>query len=384
VKIGIMTMQRIPNYGSFLQAYGLKKVIEELGHEVEFVDYIAGPAIVENKISPMIEKTIVERMIRKLGIIFCFTKEKRKIAHMYKKISLFFKTYSKTLLLLGVNSKKNYHAQVDVLVIGSDEVFNVLQGNDDVGYSLELFGKDNCGNKLISYAASFGNVTYEKLHKYQVDVDIAQLLLNFDSISVRDSNSKDIVQILTGKDALIHLDPVLISDFSNEMKYRVKDKNYIIVYSYSNRINEEEGKAIREFAKKKNKKLICIQGVQEFCDKFIYGNPFEILCYFKNADYIITDTFHGSIFSIINHKPFLSIVRNSINGKYGNEEKLLFLLTKLGLEDRILNDLGKIEELMEIPINYCKTDHIRCIERNRSIAYLKRHLTTSYGEVINL
>lgn len=68
--------------------------------------------------------------------------------------------------MLGVTEEMNYNPELDCLVIGSDEVFNCIQKNSNVGYSPELFGKDNRAKKLITYAASFGNTTLEKLDRY--------------------------------------------------------------------------------------------------------------------------------------------------------------------------------------------------------------------------
>lgn len=78
--------------------------------------------------------------------------------------------------MLGIDKKKRYRSKVDVLIIGSDEVFNCIQNNRDVGYSMELFGKSNRAKRLISYAASFGNATYDKLQQYGVCDELSYLL----------------------------------------------------------------------------------------------------------------------------------------------------------------------------------------------------------------
>ena len=72
----------------------------------------------------------------------------------------------KYMPLLGVTTEMNYNPVLDCLVIGSDEVFNCIQKNSNVGYSPELFGKDNHAKRLMTYAASFGNTTLEKLERY--------------------------------------------------------------------------------------------------------------------------------------------------------------------------------------------------------------------------
>lgn len=377
MKVGIMSMQRVRNYGSFLQAYGLKKMIEELGHEVEFVDYKVEPPLNVPNIVVSPKDSLFKRGLRKIYRIFKMQMPKEKnYKFMENQVRDFLHSYEERILpMLGIDDTRHYRSEVDVLVIGSDEVFNCLQASKEVGYSKELFGKDNHAKRLISYAGSFGNTTIERLQKYGVDKEVGALLSQFDAISVRDANSGNVVKTLTGIEPIYHLDPVLVSDYSNEEVGNVKKSNYIIVYAYSKRISEQEGKMIRAFARKEHKKLICIQSSHKFCDEYVSGTPFEILAYFKNADYIITDTFHGSIFSIINNKPFVTLVRKTEGDSYGNEEKLQDLLIRLGLEERIIKNMDQLEVLLKKPIDYNRVNHLRMQERERTLEYLRRQLT---------
>ena len=307
-KVGILSMQRIKNYGSFLQAYGLKKLIENIGHSVEFVDY-------------HIEKPIINETSGKNDKMNKAIKALKGNAPLFQKIQYiihknnFGKKYYK---LLDLPEKPNYTPQLDTLVIGSDEVFNCIQSNKNVGYSMELFGKNSHAKRMITYAASFGNTTLKKIKQYNKVEEITELLNNINSISVRDENSGKIVKDLTKKEVEYNLDPVLIYDYMNECnlipKLYIKEK-YMIVYAYANRISNEEAKYIKNFAKNKKLKVYAIGGPQKCADKFIDCSPFEVLAYFENAEMIITDTFHGSIFSIINQKPFVTIVRKS-KGNY--------------------------------------------------------------------
>lgn len=385
MKVGIMSMQRVRNYGSFLQAYGLKKTIESLGHEVEFVDYKVEPPL--NVPEPVVQKksALPIRVARKCyHMLKGQTAEEKNFWHMVDQRKEFFlHTYDREIRpMLGIDDTMHYRTQLDALVIGSDEVFNCLQESKDIGYSRELFGKDNQAKRLISYAGSFGNTTLKRLQHYGVDKEVGGLLKDFDAISVRDTNSGSVVKDLTGKEPFYHLDPVLISDYSAEEVKHINKKDYIIVYGYSGRITPEEGAIIREFAKKENKKLVCIQGTHKFCDEFVTGNPFEVLAYFKNADYIITDTFHGSIFSIINNKPFVTIVRKTVGESYGNEEKLTDLLARLDLKERMLTDMSQLESLLKAPIDYDKVKKIRDAEREKSIQYLREQLGDNSKEVM--
>lgn len=368
MKIGIMSMQRVINYGSYMQALGLKHTVESLGHEVEFVDYTVEPCIEQ-----IVPQTYKENKInRYVNSILNRITGKQKKYNINKKFSEDY--VNKMLPVLGVTNEMKYRTKVDTLIIGSDEVFNCLQRNPDVGYSKELFGANHNAKRLISYAGCFGNTTYERLEKYGVKDEIKGLLEKFDSISVRDDNSGKIVTKLLGKDPYYHLDPVLISDFTPFLKDNVKISDYIIVYAYLGRISDEEGKKITEFAKKRGKKLITISGIQSFCNEHIAATPEEILAYFKHADCIITDTFHGSIFSIINERPFVTIVRKTKDESYGNSEKVVDMLKRLKLDNRILDDINRLEDTMMQTIDYESVNQIRKEAREQTIKYLQENL----------
>ena len=103
------------------------------------------------------------------------------------------------------------------------------------------------------------------------------------------------------------------------------------MYGYSGRFSDSENAAIRSYARARRLKIICVGGVQGCCDRFVDCSPFEVLSLFRDAEGVVTDTFHGSIFSIINERPFLTVIRRSQGEGYGNEEKLRYLLDSLGL-----------------------------------------------------
>lgn len=359
MKIGILSMQRIKNYGSFLQAYGLKGVIEELGHQVEFVDYSIEKCIVEGTVGNRKLSKKVKTLLRKIYIRLKQGNNKGKFVEC---------DYNNYLKLLGITDEYKFRTKVDTLVIGSDEVFNCLQTNKDVGYSKELFGANNNAKRLISYAASCGTTTIEGLEKYKIKEEVSSLLKKFNAISVRDNNTGKVVKELTGKEPYYNLDPVFIFNFDELIPKSVDLKDYIVIYAYSNRITLEEGKYIRKFAKKHNKKLVCIGAEQKCCDICLKANPFELLAYIKNADYVITDTFHGSVFSIKYNKLFATIIRNS------NKQKLSDLLNRFELSSREVSDMSKLEDVLVNDINYDKVNEFLDKEINKTINYLKENL----------
>ena len=367
-KIGILSMQRINNYGSFLQAYAMKTMLEKMGHDVQFVDYHVGQPLIKDP--DLIQNGFLRKINKATSALMYDAPIKHKLQFIqYKK--QFSPKYHR---LLGLPKAMNYTPALDVLVIGSDEVFNCIQVNPNVGYSLELFGKDHRAKRLISYAASFGNTTLRKLEEYGKQNEIGGLLQNFHALSVRDANSADIIKKLTGREAQFHLDPVLAYDFINDCKQIPdieKKEKYLILYAYAGRITQKESDWISDYAHKKGLKIYTIGGVQKCADYFLDCSPFEVLSYFNKAEAVITDTFHGSIFSIITQRPFATLVRKSVNGAYGNEEKLTDLLTRLGLSDHIARQQDEISSILDIHVDYTSVNELLKTERERTWSYLR-------------
>lgn len=355
MNVGILSMQRVMNYGSFLQGFALKKTIEQLGHSCEFVDIEPGkifpglrrtPAFLLNKAWERYGKWDVLRRIRYTRVFQQRFREE------------FFE-------MLGVNVHQLSH--FDAVVIGSDEVFNFAQ-RVPWGFTPQLYGRVANADKVISYAASFGHTTMEDIEHYGVRNEISEALKSIQALSVRDVNSYKIVTDLTGKEPMKHVDPVLIFDYDSYVK-PVEEKDYIIVYTYPNRIkNKSEIAAIRAFARKHRKKLISIGFYFPWCDETVIPDPFEVLGYFKRADYIVTDTFHGSVISLKFNRPFAAMVRSS------NQQKMTSLLSQFHLEERIVDNMNQLEEKLLLRSDYEAVNAELQIERNRSLDYLRKNL----------
>ncbi|MDO5137603.1 MAG: polysaccharide pyruvyl transferase family protein [Oscillospiraceae bacterium] len=367
-------MQRILNYGSFFQAYSLKTILESLGHEVVFVDYrVEWPIALKHSY-----KT---KSLRHLRMI------KRMILHPYhydKKKDPLYEFFLPCYKLLGLSPTYHFREKVDVLVVGSDEVFNCLQENPDVGYSMELFGKNNNAKKLISYAASFGDTTLQRLKNYEVHEEIGAYLKRFDAISVRDNNSSEIVEKLCGIIPDQHFDPALISNLE-ELKWRECNlDHFMVVYGYKRRFSEEEGAAIMSFAQKRQLKVVILNASQIFGDVLIRCRPDEILGYFAKAEYVVTDTFHGTIFSVLYHKPFAVLCRTPDDTHYSNQNKLIDLIEKLQLEEQHVTRPENIGETLEREIDYNAIDRIRVVERERALSYLRKECGEENGNSTDL
>ena len=194
------------------------------------------------------------------------------------------------------------------------------------------------------------------------------------AISVRDQNSYDIVEKLTGVKAEMHLDPVLIYGYEKEITERKINypEKYMVVYSYQGRIKDKkEIKEITSFAKEHKLKLISIFCRYDWCDEAIIPEtPFDVLGWFKGAEYVVTDTFHGTIFSIITGRKFVTLVRKS--GKITNREKISSLLRLLGLEKRCVEEDKKmLRSKLVGSISWGYIDKVLVECRRRSITYIQ-------------
>ena len=367
--VSILSMQRVLNYGSFLQAYALKQLLLEHGAEqVYFMDIQSGkplPGYSLKKSSSLFRRIWRILKIVFIGKLFCRLRDKSFKKRVNESISACFP-------MLGLDEKPL--KTPDIVVIGSDEVFNCCQLSP-WGYTLQLYGKIPAVKRIISYAASFGHTTLEQLKKFHIDTEIGDALKTLSAISVRDENSYHIVYELTGVNPQIHLDPVLIYGFQKEIEGMAlpKVKDYIVIYSYQGRIKDRsEIQRICNFAKKENKKLLSIFCRYDWCDEAIIPNtPLEVLAWFKGADYVITDTFHGTIFSIITYKQFGTLIRLT------NVQKLTSLLCDLNLSDRCISAEKDMDVILKSPINYCVVEDILRKEREKALKFLCENIYCS-------
>jgi hypothetical protein len=356
MNVGILSMQRIKNYGSFLQAYALKSIVLQCGHSCSFIDILPGEQIPGLKRSFLFYlKKLFDRFFSLDFIIRIYYE-----FHYRNK----FRIFQNELIL----DRSNENLYFDLVIIGSDEVFNCTQVVP-WGFSLQLFGNIENTKKIITYAASFGHTSYEDLLRFNLNSKISDALKKVSSISVRDINSKEILIKNGFENISINVDPVLIYDFDHLIPHFDINEEYIIIYSYPNRMNnKEEINEIKKFAKYNNLKIYSIGFYFSWCDKILIPNPFEVLAYFKKAKYIITDTFHGTVLSIKYNKNFCTLVRES------NKQKLTFLLQQFSLEGRIVSEPLFISTILSNIINFESVNNKLIIEKNKSLNYLKYNL----------
>ncbi len=367
MKIAILSMQRIKNNGSFLQAYGLYEIVKRFGHDVEFIDF--NNELEAKKISPK-EGGYAKRILR--HVKHSILPRYRKINRAKKNNGIFRDSITQYQTLLGLDNtlilpgSKHY----DLLIIGSDEVFNICQFSDGkANIPWSLLGEKINANAIISYAASCGQTTVKELELIREKEHAARLLGQFSALSVRDANTYELVKELTGNSPAVHVDPVLLfENFPTDESFVVPDFKYLMVYAYTLRMeNKAEMMEVKKFARSNNLKILCVNCFQSWCDVQVIASPFAVLQYVKHAAYMVTDTFHGTVFSIRCNVPFCTFIRN------GNKSKLLYLLHQFGLEDRIVNGLD-IGTVMKRRIDFDKINGKLRVERDQAMAYLQKWL----------
>ena len=213
------------------------------------------------------------------------------------------------------------------------------------------------------------------INEHNMDAMVAAGINNIKAITVRDQNSADIVKHFSGKNVPIVCDPVLLHDFSRlfskekvERFRQAHPEKYCIVYSYDYNMNDDATvSAIRKYAVKRGLKVYSLGYFHKWCDENPNVSPLELFLWFRCADMVFTDTFHGSVISLSTEAQFISLIRN-------NQNKLAFLLKQYGVSERIVNDFAKIEEKANSPIDYTIVEITVQQIRERSFRVLKEFI----------
>ena len=359
--VGILSMQRVANYGSFLQAWALRQMLRAAGADVYFIDIRPGRQLKGYEFGDGRHRW--RRLAELTGALLCGRLgAKMRGRKFYRTMRARYRT--EYYAMLGLD--RVLPLRLDVAVIGSDQVFNALE-RTPWGFTAQLFGDIPEADKVVSYAASFGGATLAELQRTGVADEIASNLAHLAAISVRDEHSAELVCALTGREAVRHLDPVLVYDFTAELEGRTSgERDYIVVYSYPERIaNRAEIEAIRAFAATRGKRLVSILATYDWCDEAVQpATPFDVLAWFRDADYIVTDTFHGTIFSIITERLFCTLVRDS------NASRLSSLLDGLGLGAHAATSSAEIIKILDTKPDYAPVREIIKREKHRAEEYL--------------
>lgn len=355
LKIGILTYHKTTNYGAIFQAYALQKFINSKKIDCEIIDYNNKILIKRYNFNPL-KSSGFKEFSKKAMLLFPNWTLKRKFIKFAKNnIKISSENYNEK----NIKSSDKFY---DSFISGSDQVWNLELSGYDKNYFM-MFTEDRI--KRNSYAASIGKNNFNS----EIKKELLNLINNQNKVSLREIESVDYVQKLGIKpDISNHIDPVFLITKEEWESLSIYQKNspYIFVYEVT-RTNY-----LREFAvylaKKKNLKIVFISGSSKKIPKskkIKSASPEEFLGYIKNAEYVVTSSFHGMALSIIFNKKFFYDIPDQGNGLGTRLESLAQIFD---LKSRKIpmnfNDYEKKE------INYEKINQKINKEKNISSDYI--------------
>ena len=333
-KVAIMTWYQHKNYGTTLQALALQRVIENLGYSVEGIDYYSKGYFRETFLEKILSKNRLKEGLRnKINRVMYGTVADNKKDIRYKKfIEDFITFHTKTQTssqLFRLNE------EFDAFVCGSDQIWSPNEFNSK--YFLD-FVKDDI--KKISYAPSFG-VNY--IENDCVRENIGGLVSKIPHLSVRESRGAKILKEYYGIDAKVVIDPTLLLNAKEWLLYSNKEYkvNSNILLCYFLGENEKVWRDVERIAKLRNLKVAVIPVFsKDYRRKYkILGGvgPAEFVTLFSKVSYVCTDSFHGTVFSILFRKEFKTFKRFEDNNPKSQNSRIISLLEKLSLTDHLEN-----------------------------------------------
>lgn len=369
MKVGIVTQPLSTNYGGILQAYALQTVLKRMGHKVITFD---SPRYVKINIFHLIKKICSKYILNedvsdfneiRINLVNYFTR-KHTQSFINKKISrLIVRDFSKL-------SDNDY----DIIVVGSDQTWRPIF-NPQIENSFLDFTKD-WDVKRIAYAASFGTDDWE-YSKEQTSA-CSKLIQRFNAVSVREDSGIYLCQQYLGYDNAKHvLDPTMLLEGKDYMKFTKKNHNKIpgSLLCYILDKTEKKDEIINSMLRQNNLKKFKVNsdvsnGKVKFRDR-VQPPVEEWLQGFVDAEYVITDSFHGCVFSIIFNKPFW-VIGNAGRGM----ARFTSLLKIFGLEDRMITEVEDIANFnFSEPINWISVNKIKKEWQKKSMDYLIANLS---------
>lgn len=367
MNISIITRHAPSNYGSLLQSIATLRILKSIGHNPVIIDYVRndeqGLKGVQTQLNN--KKEWKRNILKKaLYLIIRYPMTKRaeaKFARMRKKYLKLTSRYSSNEELREASFIKD----TDIFMTGSDQVWGPIStGKYDSSYFLDFVPKNA---KRVAFASSFGKAQFstETLNTYK------SFLSQYNFISVREDSAVNIINSLNIDCAGQVLDPTLLIEGKEWAKFIRKElikTPYILVYQIHN--NPILDRYAIQFAEKAKLPLYRVSSSLHQINrggKFIYLPEIgDFLSYFKYATYIITDSFHGTAFSINFNKDFIEILPNT---QTGTRNQSILKLT--GLENRIVSNYNDFS-LIGKHIDYTPVNSILSNERKKSLDILKR------------
>jgi len=325
MKVAILTIHHVPNFGAILQAYAIARVAEELGHEVTMLDY--RPSVATQHYYGMTYSGWRPRIAPFIGARI---RMHQALRFARQKLPLSARIYtSGTELAEAVSS-------YDSILVGSDQIWCTNEGTFR-GYDPTFFldfvnGTDT---RKISYAASTGESPTFAEHTDEV----ASLLNDFYAVSVRESHSCEMIANISRHQPEHVVDPTLLHDFSHlEARRKLPVKPYIVVYGSAPR--EEEWKCIERIAKSLSAEIVAASPMRDrrFDHSYGYTDPATWLQLLKNSSAVITSYYHGVVLSTKFKVPFLVLPMK------GKGRKINDFLDRFDLRHRVLSTPSRFDE----------------------------------------
>ena len=367
---GIMTFHASHNNGSMLQAYALQKVLkEQFGLENEIINFSNKSQ--QRQYAILYMPYTLKQLIRNfLNLRFYSILKKR--FNDYVDFSAKYLRVSENLIDNDENLAK-CEGNYDMLICGSDQIWNTKANDADKAYFLS-FAKNR---KKIAYAVSFGATNINTVANVE---EYARYVNDFSAISVREYNAQKWLQEITDIPIEITADPTLLLEKKDYLPLcsdsGIKEK-YIFWYTIT--YKKETVKYITEVSKKLGLPIYVIdakewtrRNLSQYGIKLApNGGPGSYLSCIKNADLVLTSSFHGTIFSVMFEKNFRYLKMSS----NPNDDRASFLLHQLNLSDRFteLNRLNKLD-LEEMPNYDTVKDKIENL-KEKSLFFLKSSIT---------
>lgn len=368
--IGIITIHKINNYGSVFQAYALQKACEDLGYNVEIIDYNYPNSFhTHRKYANHEDSQPNEPKWIKTLYALELIKQHKGIETFVKKFQrLSPKTYNHPSELL------NEAPQYDVYITGSDQLWNPRHCNGDPAFLLH-FAPDNA--LKISYAASIGTNCIPEELKPQYK----ELLSRYAHVAVRENSGASVIKEVAGQEPVVVLDPTLLLDKEQWTRIatprRLFKKKYILCYflnytfnafPYVDRLAEymqkQTGYEIVRVARPPHK-----LGLPHTHYR-VGASPEDFLALVRDAEMVLTTSFHGTAFAVNYGKPVFTVVQD----RNASDSRQVSLMHNLGLDEQVLSIKDEMPEKGRFSYDVHSEQKRLETLRQQSMDYLKRAL----------
>lgn len=379
--IGLSIAFKGRNYGQLLQAYATQMVLERMGHTTEIIDY-QRRGLDGVRFTPWLSFYGTKRLfikLKKVGRIqpdLVDDTHKKNISEREKTAEKFRREYLRNIKkYVGYKELSGAGKRYDAALVGSDQCW--LPESCFGNIRTLRFVPDDV--RKISYATSLGVSEYP----FYCKSSARQFLRRFDFISVREEQGKKIVESLCDQKVEVVLDPTYLltkTEWEKLIPNECEEEcAYVLCFFIGN--NKQSKLTATEFARCKGLKVISILSDESisdidtsFADEVIIGaEPKRFINLIRNATYVMTDSFHGIAFSVINEKQFYAFYRCSSKSAGSRNSRIDNILKTWELQDRLIDETN-VDELGGKKIDYSKVNAILKKRRSESIDYLERVL----------